>query len=170
ATIPVRNLGGGRITVTAQPLATSATSAIVRAIARPYGGDITATFSAGAARGIGTSVPDQLLIQAAEAVNIVPNVRVFQNNRNAESRGKVIPIEMGGTTTGLTDMVTDGPRQRLYIANPGMNRIEVFDMQRQQLLPPISVGQLPRSMAMGNDGNTLYVANSGSETISIVSL
>src|SRR5262249_52134379 len=57
ATIPVRNLGGGRITVTAQPLATSATSAIVRAIARPYGGDITATFSAGAARGIGTSVP-----------------------------------------------------------------------------------------------------------------
>ena len=79
-------------------------------------------------------------------------------------------MDIGATTTGLTDMLSDNQRQRLYIANPGLNRVEVFDMRQQQFLTPITVGQMPRSMALGNDGNTLYVANSGGETISIVDL
>ena len=37
-------------------------------------------------------------------------------------------------------------------------------------LTPIPVSQLPRSMAFGNDGNTLYVASGGGEQISIVDL
>ncbi len=53
ATIPVRDIGGGRITVTAQALATIATTATVRATARTYGGDVTAQFSAAAARTAG---------------------------------------------------------------------------------------------------------------------
>ena len=53
ATIPVRDIGGGRITVTAQALATTATTATVRATARTYGGDVTAQFSAAAARTVG---------------------------------------------------------------------------------------------------------------------
>jgi uncharacterized protein (TIGR03437 family) len=67
-------------------------------------------------------------------------------------------------------MVADPVRQRLYIANPGLNRIEIFDMRQQQFLPPVRVGQLPRSIAVGSDGNTLYVANSGAEFISVVDL
>ena len=43
-------------------------------------------------------------------------------------------------------------------------------MAKRALLPPIPVGQLPRSMAFGNDNNTMYVANSGGENISIVDL
>ena len=97
-------------------------------------------------------------------------MRVFQNNRNTEARGTIVPVDIGATTTGLTDMLSDNQRQRLYIANPGLNRVEVFDMRQQQFLAPVTVGQLPRSMAMGDDGNTLYVANSGGETISIVDL
>lgn len=170
AIIPVRDVGGGRLTVTAQALTVGATSATVRATARPYGGDVTAQFSAGAARTLGTAAPDQLLIQAAEAVNIIPAVRVFQNSRNTESRGAIIPLDTGASATGLADMITDGARQRLYIANPGLNRLDVFDMRTRQFLSPIAVGQLPRSMAFGNDGNTLYVANSGGENISIVDL
>jgi uncharacterized protein (TIGR03437 family) len=169
AVIPVRDAGGGRITVTAQVSATTTTSATARVTARPYGGDVTATFSA-AQRTIGTAAPDQLLVQAAEAVNVIPNIRVFQNNRNAEARGTVIPMDVGATTTGLTDIVSDTVRRRLYIANPGLNRIEVFDMQRAQFLSSIRVGQLPRSIAISSDGNTLYVANSGAESISIVDL
>ena len=136
---------GAALTVTAQVLAASATSATTRVTARPYGGDVTASFNAAAARTLGTAAPDQLLIQAAEAVNIIPNVRVFQNNRNTETRGTIVPMDSGATTTGLTDMVADNARQRLYIANPGLNRVEVFDMRRQQFLTPIRVGQLPRS-------------------------
>jgi len=170
AVIPVRNAGGRTLTTSVQVLTSVATSAAVRVTSRPYGGDVTATFSAAAARTIGTAAADQLLIQSSEAVNIIPDVRVFQNNRNSEARGTIVPVDSGATTTGLTDLLADTARQRLYVANPGMNRVEVFDIQKQQFLAPISVGQLPRSLAFGNDGNTLYVANSGSETISIVDL
>jgi uncharacterized protein (TIGR03437 family) len=170
ATIPVRDIGGGRITVTAQALATVATTATVRATAKTYGGDVTAQFSAAAARTLGTAAADQLLIQANEAVNIIPAVRVFQNTRNAESRGTILPIDWGASTAGLADMLGDTTRQRIYVANPGLNRLEVFDMQRRQFLNPIPVAQLPRSMAFGNDGNTLYVASGGGELISVVDL
>jgi uncharacterized protein (TIGR03437 family) len=170
ATIPVRDIGGGRITVTVQALATTTTTATVRATARTYGGDVTAQFSAVAARTLGTAAADQLLIQATEAVNIIPAVRVFQNTRNAESKGTILPIDWGASTSGLADMLGDTARQRIYIANPGLNRLEVFDMQRRQFLSPIPVGQLPRSMAFGNDGNTLYVASGGGEQISVVDL
>jgi len=171
AVIPVRNAGARTLTATAQILTASATAATVRVTARPYGGDITAQFSAAAAaRGAGTPTPDQLLIQSSEAVNIIPNVRVFQNYRNAEARGSVFPVDIGATTTGLTDMLSDPSRQRLYIANPALNRIEIFDIQRGQFVAPIAVGQLPRTMSFGADNSTLYVANSGGESISIVDL
>ncbi len=170
ATIPVRNVGGGRITVTAQPLTGTATSPSVRATARPYGADVTAQFSAGAARTLGTAAADQLLIQATEAVNIIPAVRVFQNSRNAEATGTILPIDWGASSSGLADLLGDTARQRIYIANPGLNRLEVFDMQTRAFLSPIPVTQLPVSMAFGNDGNTLYVGSGGSEQISIVDL
>ena len=170
ATIPVRDAGGGRITVTVQALTATTTSPTVRATAKTYGGDVTAQFSAVAARTLGTAAADQLLIQATEAVNIIPAVRVFQNTRNAESNGAILPIDWGASTSGLADMLGDTARQRIYIANPGLNRLEVFDMRTRQFLSPIPVSQLPRSMAFGNDGNTLYVASGGGELISVVDL
>jgi uncharacterized protein (TIGR03437 family) len=170
ATIPVRDAGGGRITVTVQALTATTTSPTVRATAKTYGGDVTAQFSAVAARTLGTAAADQLLIQATEAVNIIPAVRVFQNTRNAESKGTILPIDWGASTAGLADMLGDTTRQRIYIANPGLNRLEVFDMRTRQFLSPIPVSQLPRSMAFGNDGNTLYVASGGGEQISVVDL
>ena len=64
----------------------------------------------------------------------------------------------------------DPLRNRLYITNSGYNRIEVFDTQQQRFLNPIPVGQMPHQMAMSSDGNTLYVGNTGGESISIVDL
>jgi uncharacterized protein (TIGR03437 family) len=170
AVIPVRSQTGSALTVTAQILTTTGTSATLRSTAKSYGGDVTASFSAVAARTLGTAASDQLLIQAAQAVNLVPNVRVFQNNRNSEAAGTLIPVDIGAGSLGLTDMLADSARQRLYLANPGLNRIEVFDMQQQKFLTPYNVGQLPRSLAFGNDAGTLYVANSGGESISLIDL
>ena len=170
AVVPVRSQTGTALTVTASVLTTTSTSVSVRSTPKTYGGDVTASFSAAAARVLGTSTPDQLLIQAAQAVNIVPNVRIYQNNRNSEAPGTIIPVDIGASTTGLTDMLEDSARQRLYIANPGLNRIEVFDMLGQKFMTPINVGQLPRSLAFGNDATTLYVANSGGESISLINL
>jgi uncharacterized protein (TIGR03437 family) len=170
ATIPIRNIGGGRLTLTSQVVAASATSTASRVTAKTYGGDVTASLNAAVSRNLGTVAPDQLLIQATEAVNVIPNIRVFQNSRNTETRGTILPVDVGATTTGLTDLAVDNNRQRLYIANPGLNRIEVFDMRTQQFAAPIKAGQLPRSIAIGGDGNTLYVANSGGESIVTVDL
>ncbi len=132
---------------------------------------ISFAFNAVAGRAPGTVAPHDFLIQSAEAINIPSNVRVYQNFRDTESRGDVIPVQLGSSVNeGLVDMVNDTVRQRLYIANSGMNRVEVFDMRQQRFLSPIKVGQLPRSLALGIDGNTLYVANSGGESISVVDL
>ena len=170
ATIPVRNAGGGKITISAQVLTSTTTSVEVKTTAKSYGGDVTLGINAAVSRTLGTAAPDQLLIQSAEAVNIVPAVRVYQNNRNAEARGNIIPVDTGAGSLGLTDLVADPARPRLYIANPGLNRIEVFDTQQQQFLTPIVTGQLPRSIALAGDGNTLYVANSGSEFLTVVNV
>ncbi len=170
ATIAVRDVGGAKITVTAQVLTATGTATTVRATAKSYGGDVTASFNATAAKTLGTAAPDQLLIQASEAINIIPAVRIFQNTRNAEARGSILPMDWGATSTGLADMLADTARQRVYVSNPALNRLEVFDMQKRAFLTPIAVGQLPRSMAFGNDGNTLYVASGGGEHIDVVNL
>src|SRR5207244_9605613 len=104
-----------------------------------------------------------------EAINIPPRIRVYQNNRNAEATGTIVPVPVGvSTTEGLVDMVSDSSRNLLYIANSGLNRVEVFDTKAMQFLAPIKVGQLPRSLALSPDGGTLYAASTGGESISII--
>lgn len=131
---------------------------------------LTFSFNPSAARALGTISPaHDFDIQAPEAVNVPSRVRVYQNNRNAEARGTLIPVPVGiSSNEALEDIAYDSARQRVYIANSGMNRIEIYDIAQQKFLTPIKVGQLPQSMALTPDGNTLYVANSGGESISIV--
>ena len=107
-----------------------------------------------------------------EAINIPPTIRVFMNYRQSDQRGLIFPIPTirNSNTEGLQDILLDEPRGRLYITNSGYNRVEVFDMNRQKLLDPIPVGQLPHQMAMGLDQSTLYVGNTGGESISMVDL
>lgn len=129
------------------------------------------SFNSVNARSLGTVAPHEYLIQSQEAINIPSLLRVYQNNRNAEASGDLIPVPTGvSATEGLVDLVADPARQRLYVANSGLNRVEVFDTRRKQFLSPIKVGQLPRSLALSLDGNTLYVANTGGESISIIDL
>ncbi|MCX6637049.1 MAG: hypothetical protein NT090_18495, partial [Acidobacteria bacterium] len=128
-------------------------------------------FNSNAAKSLGTQTPTDFLVQAAEAINIPARIRAYQNYRNAEANGDVrtAPTSVS-TSEGLVDTVMDSVRQRLYIANSGLNRVEVFDTRANQFLAPIKAGQLPRSLAMTPNGKLLYVANSGGESISIVDL
>jgi len=142
----------------------------VQVVNTPDGPQIRAQFNPAASRQPGTVYHD-FLVQSPEAVNIPPMVRIFQNQRSPEAKGDIIPIQVNyAPNEGLVDLVMDNARQRLYIANSGLNRVEVFDMRRQQFLRPIKVGQLPRALALTPDGNTLFVANTGGESISIVDL
>ncbi len=163
---------GGSLAATARQQAAIAGAAPLVSV-RQSGTDILLDFSVntGALRSLGTATPTDFLIQSPEAVNIPWRVRVYQNSRNAEAPGTVIPVPVSiSTNEGLADIVADPARRRLYIANSGLNRVEVFDTQANRFLSPIKVGQLPRSLALSLDGNRLYVANSGGESISIVDL
>ncbi len=98
-------------------------------------------------------------------------MHVFQNYRSSESQGQIIPVALNAAAgEGLTDLLLDAVRQKIYITNSGMNRVEVFDLTLGQFTAPIKVGQLPHGMALGPDGVTLYVANTGGESISVVDL
>lgn len=136
------------------------------------GTDFVFTFNQANRNAVGTVNPfHDYVIQSPNAVNIPAQVRVFQNNRDSDARGQIVPMQVGiSASEGLTDLVYDPQRQRLYITNSGLNRLEVFDIRQQRLLAPIKVGQLPRSMALSLDGSLLYVANSGGESLSIVDL
>lgn len=123
------------------------------------------------ARGLGTPAAHDYLITSPQAINMPATIRVFQNSRNTESRGDLIPVRQAiSPNEGLTDIVVDAVRNRLYISNSGMNRVEVFDTRGKRFLASIKVGQLPRSLAMSPDSSTLYVANSGGESISMIDL
>ncbi len=123
-------------------------------------------------RNIGSTSPTNFLIQSPEAINIPSQVTVYQNNRDSEARGEIVAIPTNTTAVneGLVDMAYDASRRRVYIANSGLNRVDVYDERTRQLLEPIKVGQMPRSMAMSLDGGLLYVASSQSEVVSIVDL
>ncbi len=186
--VSVVNVGTGRLTATAQvtaitigapfpgipglpiPIAPQAAAPQVRMQQTGSGANIDFTFNPAAANALGTTAPGfDFTVQSPEAINIPARVHVYQNNRNAEAIGTIMPLPLGvSTAEGLQDIVYDSSRQRLYISNSGMNRVEVFDIRQNRFVSPIKVGQLPHSMALTPDGNTLYVANTGGESISIV--
>ncbi|MBL0158163.1 MAG: hypothetical protein IPP47_13825 [Bryobacterales bacterium] len=169
----------GGIPVVLQPVGTAAgaqaamtaTAPSIRTEADGAGARVSFTFNAVNNRALGTVVPHDFYIYAPEALNIPPQVRIYQNMRDADARASVLPVPVSpAATEGLVDMVVDNTRQLLFIANSGRNRVEVFDMRSRAFLAPIKVGQLPRSLAMTPDGYTLYVANSGGESISIIDM
>ncbi len=123
-------------------------------------------------RNLGTVTPSHsFLLQAPGAVNLPSRVNVYQNNRNSEARGDVMVIETGiSSAEGLVDLVMDTQRQRIYIANSGLNRVEVFDIRTRTMMASIKVGQLPRALALSLDNSLLYVANSGGESITVIDL
>jgi uncharacterized protein (TIGR03437 family) len=171
--IPLPGPGGGGINLPNNPGAAALQQAPAVRVIRE--GNSTSgfefTINATAARSLGTAQSYDYLLTAPQAVNVPSIVRVYQNGRNPEARGSLFPIRTSlSPAEGLTDIVLDPIRQRLYIANSGMNRVEVFDIRQRTLLNPIKVGQLPRALALAPDSSTLYVANSGSELISIIDL
>src|SRR5258706_6611106 len=170
--VSVSNAGGGRLTASAQLLVNTVGAPSVRTQAAGSGTNIDFTFNPAAATILGTTAPGfDFVIQSPEAINVSARVHVFQNNRNAEATGTILPISVGvSPLEGLQDIVYDSTRQRVYISNSGMNRVEVFDIRQNRFLSPIKVGQLPHSMAMLTDATLLYVANTGAESISIVDL
>lgn len=181
ASVKINNIGNGKLTFsvpsTGAALVAEATSGLAPA-------EVRFTLEPGrfgVARQPGTNLYNgnngnavNVTLATPEAINLPPSIRVFMNVRQPDQRGQIFPIPTvpnGGLAGfGLQDIQLDEARGRLYISNTGYNRIEVFDTKKQVFLDPIPAGQFPRQMALGLDGYTLYVANAGGESISIIDL
>jgi len=189
-TVSVNNIGGGALTFAVpQSISGGSAALVVTASSGVAPASVTFTMDPGrsgvvrtpgtnlytgaSSSNTGAAVNVQLV--SPNAVNVPPTIRVFMNYRDSTMRGVVYPIptapnSTAGSYQGLADIALDQARNLVYISNPGYNRIEVFNTQTLQFQSPIPVGQLPRQMAMGLDGSTLYVANTGSESVGIVDL
>ncbi|MBI2685787.1 MAG: hypothetical protein HYX27_05690 [Acidobacteria bacterium] len=180
--VRIGNIGKGKLTfsvpTTTAALIASATSGVAPSeitftldpgrsgVTRRYG---TNLYSGSGASNTGSAVTVDLV--SPEAINIPNTIQVYMNLRQSDQRGIIYPVATTPTKAeGLQDILVDSTRGRVYITNSGYNRIEVFDIAAQKFAAPIPVGQLPHQMAFGNDGKTLYVANTGGESISIVDL
>src|SRR5664279_2313001 len=191
--LKINNLGKGRLTYT---VAASPSAALVYQQSSGLAPS-TITFTmepgrSGVVRQAGTNIwtgagtqsgtPINLTLSSPNAINIPNTIRIYMNYRQSDQRGVIYPAPTtlnnspGGTAgntsgnEGLQDILLDEPRGLVYITNSGFNRIEVFDIQKQHFVNPIPAGQLPHQMAMGGDGKTLYVGNTGGESISIIDL
>ncbi len=125
--------------------------------------------------GAGTNATGNALnvnLASVEAINIPNTIRVYMNFRQSDMRGVIYPIPTvpNANIEGVQDILLDEARERIYIANSGYNRIEVFDTKKLRFLAPIPAGQLPRQVALALDGTTLYVANAGGESITTIDL
>jgi DNA-binding beta-propeller fold protein YncE len=193
ATLNVNNLGKGRLTYT---VAASTSAALVYTQTSGLAPSaLTFTMEpgrSGVVRQPGTNIwtgagtqqgtPVNLTLSSPEAINIPNTIRVYMNYRQSDQRGVIYPVPTAlnnntagtaGNTAGnegLQDILLDEARGLVYLTNSGYNRIEVFDIKKQHFVNPIPAGQLPHQLAMGGDGKTLYVGNTGGESISIIDL
>jgi YVTN family beta-propeller protein len=121
--------------------------------------------------GTSTGTPFNVTLSSNEAINLPNVIRIYMNYRQSDQRGVVFPLATTPNgAEGLQDVLHDPVRNKVYVTNSGYNRVEVFDVASQAFLTPIPVGQLPHKMALSTDGTTLYVGNTGGESISIVDL
>jgi DNA-binding beta-propeller fold protein YncE len=190
AQVQITNVGGGTLTFAAPSTIPDGAAALeVTASSGLAPANLTFTMDpgrSGVSRIVGTNLYTgasasnsgsvvNILLQSPNAINVPPSIRVFMNYRDSTMRGLIYPISTVPNTSitasqGLQDILLDSVRNLIYITNAGYNRIEVFNTQTMQLQAPITVGQLPHQMALGLDGNTLYVAETGGETIDMVDL
>ncbi len=170
----LQNPGTGRFTASAAAVATTSTTSAAPAVRVEQDGQgarLVFTYAQANARSPGTVTPNDFTVTAQEAVNIPAQIRVYQNMRDSDARGDIVPVDVGPVSTdGLVDVAVDNARQRLYIANAGLNRIEVFDLRAKAFMTPIKVGQRPRSVSIAPGGLYLWVANAGGESIVLVDL
>src|SRR5262245_25116856 len=78
---------------------------------------------------------------------------------SAATIGTVVPV-LGQ----VADLVYDANRNLVYVANATRNDVEVYNVATNKLTGTFQTDLTPASLAISPDGNTLYVANVGSNT------
>src|SRR5215831_633819 len=83
----------------------------------------------------------------------------------AATFGTVVPI-----TGGVSDLVLDEARGRLYLVNSPQNRLEIYSISQKRLLTAIPTGAQPLSAALSLDGKYLYTTSYSGSTLDVIDL
>ena len=81
--------------------------------------------------------------------------------------GRTVKLPRGGV---IGDAVMDTMRGNLFLSSPSGGNVEVFRLGTQSFGAPISAGFEPWGLALTNDGDSLWVANSTSTDFSVIDL
>jgi YVTN family beta-propeller protein len=70
---------------------------------------------------------------------------------------------------GISSFVEDGANGLIYGTVPGANEVVVINPATRAVTKTLTVGSTPGSLCVSPDGSTVYVANGGSTTLSVIS-
>src|SRR5207244_10035814 len=90
---------------------------------------------------------------------------LFTATLYAANIGTVVPV-----VGQVTDLVHDAKRNLVYLANPSRNQVEIYNVSTGRLAGSILTGVQPASLAISPDNDTLYAANIGSFSITVINL
>jgi YVTN family beta-propeller protein len=117
---------------------------------------------------VATSGDGKIAYVSNQAANTVSVVAV--DGQKLTSRGEIL------VGTHPNHLLTDSPRNRLFVSNADSDSISVIDMVSNRVTRTISVapykdahaGTSPTALALSADGSTLYVANSGNNDVALI--
>ena len=87
----------------------------------------------------------------------------------SSATGTIYPDPYTATRTGtLGGAVIDPHSQYAYVTDSSLNEVDVLDIQTGRYVARIPVGSDPTSIDITPDGKSLYVCDSGGQTISVI--
>ncbi len=81
--------------------------------------------------------------------------------------GRTVNLPGGGV---IADAVADTSRANLFLSNPDLGRVEVFDLETLEFGASIRAGSRPWGLALTRAEDSLWVANSDATNFSVVDL
>ncbi len=109
-----------------------------------------------------TAIPVE--IRSANAVNVIPQVRVLVNNREPDQRGTIFSV-----SGNIVDIQADPFRNRFYVMREDRNEVRVFDADHRWIWT-FRTGNTPWSMAMTRDGQYLITTADNSQVAHVFNL
>lgn len=107
------------------------------------------------------------------AVNLITD-KVYVTNVISNTITEIDSIENKVTGTlslskgkGIYDIAVDATRSKLYVTSKDTNELLILDPSGN-ILQSVKVGNKPSSVAVNPNTNKIYVANEGSDTVSVV--
>lgn len=111
----------------------------------------------------GTALLGSVLVTSDESISGDQTVSLRFNLTSPDQIGTVFPLE-----GFLTDILVDDARERVYLVNSSKNQLEVFSTARQEFLPAVALGSIPKSVAFSQDKKRLYVTHLGTEHLLVL--